>query len=730
MLQTRKLAILVVLVFGLAQGGAAQQPAGGNPQPAPPPGGDAPAQDPAAAAGQDPQTTFRAGINFVRVDVIVTDRKETPVTDLAKEDFEVLEDGKAQPIEQFRLIKVDGMTRPGDPPPRRIRSRDDEQQEASREDVRIFGIVLDDYHVRKSMAMSVRIPLTQFIRTQLRPHDLLAVMYPLTPVRELLFTNDHESIIRAIEGFEGRKHDYTPRNTFEQQYMRASTQDVERIRNEVTMSALKALSVRMGSMREGRKSIIFVSEGFTALLPPQLQRPDASKPAGLPVGLENPLEAEARAAAQADSPRQQTAEWFAQSEVYMKMREVFQDANRNNTSIYSLDPRGLAVFEYDIDATLTAAALPSFATDRRVLQATQDTLRVLADETDGRAIVNRNDLADGLTQLVRDSSFYYLLGFNSQVQNDGKFHEIKVRIKRPGVEVRARRGYWALTAADVTRAENPTPDLAKPVAAALATLAAASPQSGKYVRTWVGTERGENGKTRVTIVWEPLPQPPGVRREQPGRVSLLAANAAGDLVFRGTSPDAALASARTAAPANDVGLTSVRAPAAAAATVPQQLVFDAAPGTIELRMTVQEAGTGGTLDQEIRTIAVPDLTAPGVAISTPRVYRGRTARDIQVVAADGAAVPVATREFSRTERLLIRFDAYAPGSEQPQPTAALLNRTGQKMSDVPVTAAATGGTHQISLGLSSVPAGEYLVEITVKGTGDEAKELVPLRVGS
>jgi VWFA-related protein len=720
MLKPRGLAFLALLLFSLVQAGSAeQQPAAGGGQP------NAPAQGATTEAPNpdDPQTTFRAGINFVRVDVIITDRQRAPVTDLTQDDFEVLEDGRAQTIEQFRLVKVDGVPRPGDPPPRRIRSRDDEQQEASREDVRIFAILLDDYHVRKSTAMSVKNPLTEFIRLRLQPNDLLAVMYPLTPVRELLFTNDHESIIRAIENFEGRKHDYTPRNVFEQQYARLSTQDVERVRNDVVMGALKALSVRLGSMREGRKSIIYVSEGLTAMLPPQFQRADASRPAV------DPFTLEAQAAAQ-DSPQQQTAEWFEQSQLYLKMREVFQDANRNNTSIYSLDPRGLAVFEYDIDAAPTLAAMPSFATDRRVLQASQDTLRVFAEQTDGRAIVNQNDLAGGLAQMVQDSSVYYLLGYTSDVSNDGKFHELKVRVKRPGVEVRARPGFWALTVDDVERVENPTPELAKPVAQALATLAAASPISGKYVRTWVGTARGENGKTRVTLVWEPLPQSPGARREQPGRVSLLAANAAGDLVYRGSSPDTALASAGPATRPNDTGATGVRVPAAAAAAAPQRIVFDAAPGEIELRMTVQEASTGGTLDQEIKTLDVPDLTAPQTAISTPRVFRGRTARDIQVVAADPNAVPVAAREFSRTERLLIRFDAYAAGGETPTATAALLNRSGDRMSDVPVVAAPAGGTHQINMGLASVPAGDYLVEITVTSAAGEVKELVALRVTS
>jgi VWFA-related protein len=709
-----RLVVFVVLLFALVQSGAAQQPPAGAP------GAAGQAQQENAQPG-DPQATFRAGINFVRVDVIVTDRQDAPVVDLSLNDFEVLEDGKPQAIQQFRLIKVDGNPRPGDPPPRQIRSRDDEQQEASRDDVRIFAILLDDYHVRKATAMSVREPLTQFIRTQLRPNDLVAVMYPLTSVRDLLFTNDHDSIVRAVEAFEGRKFDYTPRNAFEQQYARYSTQDVERIRNDVVMGALKGLSVRLGSMREGRKSIIFVSEGFTAMLPPQMQRADASAPA-------DPRAVAIQAGVQ-DSPRQQTAEFFAQSDVYNRLREVFQDANRNNASIYSLDPRGLAVFAYDID-DVQGGAPPSFATDSRTLQMTQDTLRVLADETDGRAIVNRNTLAQGLAQIVRDSSFYYLLGYNSQAQNDGKFHEIKVRVKRPNVEVRGRKGFWALTPDDVIRAENPTPDVAKPIQQALATLAVSAPQAGKYVRTWVGTERGDNGKTRVTLVWEPLPPAPGTRREQPGRVALLAANAAGDLVFRGASPDAALASAAPARAPNDTGPSTVRAPAAAAATAPQRLVFDAAPGKIELRMTVQEAGSGGTLDQEIRTIDIPDLTSPQAAISTPRVHRARTAREAQTLAADAAAIPTATREFSRTERLLIRFDTYAAGGEQPQPTAVLLNRAGQKMSDVPVTPATVGGTHQINLGLASMPAGEYLVEITVKSAAGEVKELVPLRVGA
>jgi len=232
------------------------------------------------------------------------------------------------------------------------------------------------------------------------------------------------------------------------------------------------------------------------------------------------------------------------------------------------------------------------------------------------------------------------------------------------------------------------------------------------VQTWVGTEKGDNGKTRVTLVWEPLAAAPGSgRREQAGRVGILASNASGDLLFRGGTPDA--------------DATGGTVPAA-----PHRISFEAPPGKLEMRLTIQEAGSGGTLDQEVRSITVPDLTAPQAAISTPRVFRARTAREYQTLVADAAAVPIAVREFSRTERLLIRFDAYAAGGEQAQPTAVLLNRAGQKMSDIPVAPAQAGGSHQINLSLASIPAGEYLVEVSVKTATGEAKELIPLRVGA
>ena len=682
------LALVVALVLGLGQ-------AGSN------------AQEPQQAGGQQP--TFRAGINFVRVDVIASDEKGQPVTDLSQADFEILEDGRPQKIEQFRLVRVDGNPRPGDPAPREIRNRIDEEIELSKDDVRLFVFFLDDYHVRLGNSLSLKEPLIRFVQTQLRPNDVVGIMYPLTPLDGISFTRNHASIISAIERFEGRKFDYRPRNMLEEQYARAPSEIVEQIRNQVVMTALRGLATRLGGLREGRKAIIYVSEGLTILLPPQMRNMDASAGRlGNPGGgmtPPSPLMGE-------NNPREETASVFAEADLMSQLRDVFTAANRNNAAIYTVDPRGLTPFEYGIDEGVGPRQ------DARALQMTQNTLRTMADETDGRAIVNRNDLGPGLAQIVRDSSVYYLIGYTStQAPQDGKFHPIQVRVKRRGVDLRARKGYWAFTPEDVRKSEIVTPDTPKPVQAALASIST-SVQAGKYVRTWVGTARGEGGKTRVTLIWEPMPaSAAGSARDQPqpGRVSVIAADEKGGLVYRGRVPDAAVASTAPAA-----------TPGAPAAVAPQRLEFDAPPGNLELRLSVEAVGAGGVLDQEIRTIAVPDLTAPDAAISTPRVHRSRNALEFRTVAGNGAAIPAIARDFSRSERLLIRFDVYGNGT----PTAVLMNRNGQKMADIPVAAATLGGTHQIDLSLGSIATGEYLIEITVKGATGEIKELVPLRIGA
>jgi len=674
-----------------AQDPAPQPPA--TQKPAPPPGDQTPVR-----AQQPP---IRTGINFVRVDVIVTDNKGEPVLDLKPDDFTVTEDNKPQKVEQFTIVKIDAVEQNAARPTTAIRSDFDEEREAARADVRLFVLLLDDYHVRRGNDMAVRKPLIDFIQNQLDPADMIALMYPLTPVADIHFSRDRGIISGAIERFEGRKFNYQPRNAFEEQYAYYPAQTVERVRNQVTMGALKAAAVRLGGLREGRKSIIFVSEGFTTTLPAQLNDPIAAMP-----GVGNPNARRPTTPTPQTDMAQQRADFINQTDLLNDMRDVFDTANRQNTSIYPVDPRGLAAVEYGINEGVNQT------TDRNHLNASLDTLRTLAGNTDGRAIINRNDLAAGMKQIIRDSSGYYLLGYNStQAPTDGKFHEIKVRVSRRGVDVRARKGYWALTATEAARASAP-PKPEAPAAVSAALNAIAEPERGRPARFWIGTARGDNGMTRVTFSWEPIAPPPGSTEPvtQAARIALTASSPDGKQLYKGRVPEDAAASAPTP---TSPGGGSVQ--------------FDAPPGQAQLRIVV-EGQKGQVVDSVARELTLPDFTRVQVSFATPRVFRGRTVRDLNAIKANVAAVPTADRDFSRTDRLLIRTEAYSPGGAVPAVTARLLNRGGGKMADLPVQAG-QGGVGDIELPLSSLAAGDYLIEINAKTESGTAQELIAFKVG-
>ncbi|MCC7325170.1 MAG: VWA domain-containing protein, partial [Burkholderiales bacterium] len=465
----RRSTALVGLLIVLAAGLAAQTPAG---QPPDPPPTTAPAPEADANAPPQEQPVFRGGINFVRVDVIATDRQGNPVTDLTQDDFEVFEDGKPQTVETFRLVKID--TTAPEYTSRAIRTREDEERAAADQNARIFVFFLDDYNVRLGSSMAARKPISDFVRTQLSPGDLVAVMYPLSPLDSVVLTRNHQTVINAIENFRGRKFQYQPQNAIEERYADQPAEVVERIRRQVSLSALKGLSVKLGALREERKAIILLSEGYTAMLPPQLRDQIATMPGFGNPNRNNPFAGE-------NNMNEERARNFAEFDLQSELQNVFDAANRTNTAIYAVDPRGLSTGEFDIADNVGQRQ------SQESLRSTLSSLQTLAENTDGRAIINRNDLAKGMEQIVRDSSAYYLVGYNStQAPQDGKFHAIRVRIKRPGVQVRARKGYWALTAAEVTR----TTAAAKPGPPPAVTRAIASiaPTSGarRYIRTWVG----------------------------------------------------------------------------------------------------------------------------------------------------------------------------------------------------------------------------------------------------
>jgi VWFA-related protein len=380
-------------------------------------------QSPAPPPAQPP--IFRGGTNLVQIDAIVSDPNGRPIADLTAADFELQDDGKPMAVDRVRFLGAEDYS--GDPVLAPIRTHEDEEREASRDDVRVYAILLDDYHVPRMGELRVIEPLLAFVR-QLPPTDLVAVYYPLDSVTDVAFARDREPVLKAIRGFYGRKADYAPKRPVEEGHLRYSPAQIETIRRQITMTALEGLSIHLGGIKQGRKSLIFVSEAFT--------EPDA------------------------------------------EIRDLYEAASRANVAIYPLDPRGLST-DRSVDRGVSARDIMANQ------QPAREFLRTLALETGGRPIFG-NDVTSALGQVIRDSRAYYLIAYESPHPDDGKFHNVSVRVKRPRATVFARTGYWAFKRGENAIASSPAlAPIAREVQAAIENLAdslrpdAAEPSEGR-----------------------------------------------------------------------------------------------------------------------------------------------------------------------------------------------------------------------------------------------------------
>ena len=213
--------------------------------------------------------------------------------------------------------------------------------------------------------------------------------------------------------------------------------------------------------------------------------------------------------------------------------------------------------------------------------------------------------------------------------------------------------------------------------------------------------RGPDGLTSVTVTWEAATAPP--RNQRVASIVVKAITNDGTVIYE-----------------NRVGAGDV-----------ERATFNALPGYVALEMALQST-SGAELDTDYRGISVPNLQVIRPTFATPQVLRTRTARDFADMSQKADAVPVASRTFSRTERLLIRVPAYGPGDSTPTVTARLLNRRGIPMRSLQaIDAPLPPGTVQFDLPLASLAPDEYRVELTAANPTlprDEAKEMVAFRV--
>jgi VWFA-related protein len=508
-------------------------------------------QQPAAQPPQEStQPTFRLGANYVRVDAYPT-RNGEPVPDLERADFELLEDGVPQTIVQFERVSLQTTTD-------RESRRDPNTVAESREQAadprrRVFVVFLDTGMTTLEGSHAARRPIVEMLDRLIGHDDLFAIMTPDMGAKGITFARRTESLdaelakhwtwgqrdalVRpdpeevALETCfpdpAPEKYCTGPRGETVKQpadaYRGIAAQLIERRSEQRALSALDDLATELGALREERKAVIVVSQGWRLLQPkPELvrlqecdQAPMPGRPGVSPGGrIVTDVGAARSAEGMATGERCYTlATQYALADNATLFRQLGERANRFNVSFYPIDSRGLAAFDRSIGARddrirndpgerseIGRGERGPLGRDMDRLVNRVASLRTLAETTDGIAVVNTNDLAGGARRIVNDLSTYYLLGYQStNTKLDGRWRAITVRAKTPGIQVRARKGYRALTEAELAlmrRGEAPAAATGTPTGAGQAGVAGAAAVS-RLIEPLAGLDRSLPWRSRA-----------------------------------------------------------------------------------------------------------------------------------------------------------------------------------------------------------------------------------------
>jgi VWFA-related protein len=399
------------------------------------------------------QPRFRAGANLVRVDAYVTaDGKH--VTDLTMDDFEVLEDGVPQHVESFQLIQPRG------PAPvtalREPNTVAESRAMAADPEARLFVVFMDIFHVQIEGSYHAKAPIMTLLNRVIGQDDLIGVMTPDMSPRQMTLARRPETIEGIFRdhwdwGQRGRLNAVDPRTQeLRRCFGEAVSEELIRRRNErQTLEALENLIVHLEGIREERKFVLLLSEGWR-LGGPEMRLTNEQQPPG-PTGIGvdpgGRLRMDPDRGTGATSSCERERSMLAFLDLTSMFNTLIQRANRANISFYPLDPRGLVVF----DAPIGPAPPPPPSVDAAILRDRYDALRTIAENTDGFAILNTNATSRGIERMVQDTGAYYLLGYYStNTKLDGRYRRLTVRVKRKGVDVRARPGYLAPTKEEMT----------------------------------------------------------------------------------------------------------------------------------------------------------------------------------------------------------------------------------------------------------------------------------------
>jgi VWFA-related protein len=569
-----------------------------------------------------PLPVFRSSVEVVEIDASVTDARGNPVTDLTRDDFEVIENGRPQPIVSFSLVNLPIERR--ERPLFAARAIEPDVQDNSGSEGRIYVFALDE--VSPAGALNARRVLRQFIERHMGANDLGAVMLlgRGRTINNQDLTGNRRLLLAAIDTFTGGFPDAPPGDQQQpgdavtgrapNQWLGVHTPEERfqlRIRSETLKKAVEYLTHVGGR----RKSVFLVSEGLGS-----------------------------------DSSDLEDYHGQILSDVAEDIHSAITLASRNSIAFYPLDPRGLTT---DLDGSQESGTEPD-ARSAASLQdmVTRQALSAFGELTGGFAITNTNNFEDAFDRVVTENSTYYLIGYSPEnPKRDGRFHKIEVRVKRPGLSVRSRSGYMAPLATDKPQPRTKSTTLSASVADALA-----SPMAIRDVplRVTAAAFKGADKKAHVPISLE----------IDPTRLGLSDRNG----IYQGQVEVAIVATAAGVASVQNVhgvvrlSLQQERYDRAARGGLRVISELQLPYGRYQLRATAGNTeGRAGSVvyDLEIPDFSKQPLTMSGVAVSKAGDSPdGVTIRLAQSLEHELPGSMLATREFTSSEQVALFVEVY------------------------------------------------------------------------
>jgi VWFA-related protein len=669
------------------------------------------AQQPARPTDQQPPVTFKVEVNYVEIDAVVTDDDGNFVRGLTRDDFEIIEQGKPQKVAIFSLVDIP--VERADPPLYSASPIDPDVATNRREfEGRVFILVLDDLHTHFARGARVKAAARQFVERHLGANDLAAVVHTgglRGGAQE--FTSSRRLLLQAIDRFMGQKERSATLEKIEDLDRRRGIRGgggpavdaLESIRAHKArnaMNTLKGVAEYLTGIRGRRKAVVYFSEGI-------------------------------------DYDINNVIENRYASDVRDEMQAAIAAATRANVSFYAVDPRGLAGFEDGIEIASVPVEDNTLGTTSMLNETrlAQDTLRTVSDETGGFAALNRNSFQEAFARIIQDNSSYYVLGYYSDdARRDGRFRSVDVRVRRPGLQVRARKGYVAprgRTPAASSGASEGTSEALREA------LNSPVPVSGLGLSAFAAPFRGPGGKASISIALE-IDASKFKFTEKDGRLSdeLEVSMIAFD--DRGKPKDGGLDSvAITPRPQTRdlIVRNGVR--------VLRRLELE--PGRYTLRIGAREAGSGavGTvlLDLDVPDFSKGGLVMSGIVLTSAGASRVPTARPDELLNAVLPASPTTAREFVRQDQIAVFAEIYDNQTRTPHRVAikttvlsdegtAVFTSSEERRSEE-LGKAGGGYGHLAKIPLAGIAPGRYVVRVeaqTLLANGPTAIREVEFRV--